>query len=85
MKEIGIRELKARASEVVRRVAEQGECYTITRRGRPVGILAARDHVAPAARVPDGRAWDRLLATADRISARGGTSSAVRELARTRR
>ena len=85
MKDIGIRELKARASEVVRRVAEDGECYTITRRGRAVGVLAAPGFVAPEARSPDARAWERLMALADRIGAFRGKGSAVRELARMRR
>ena len=85
MKDIGIRELKARASEIVRRVAETGECYTITRRGREAGILAAPGFVAPDGRAADTRAWERLLALADRIGAVRGRGSAVRELARMRR
>lgn len=47
MKEIGIRELKAKASELVRHVAEDHAVYTITRRGRPVGVLVPSDYVAP--------------------------------------
>lgn len=41
MKRVGIRELRQRASEIVRRVAEEGETYEITDRGRPAGLLIA--------------------------------------------
>lgn len=41
MKRVGIRELRQRASEIVRQVAEQGETYEITDRGRPAGLLIA--------------------------------------------
>lgn len=36
---IGIRELKARASEIVRDMRENKTSYTITYRGKPVGVL----------------------------------------------
>ena len=39
MPEIGVRELKIRASEVVRDVREKQARYIITHRGRPVGLL----------------------------------------------
>ncbi len=39
MPEIGVRELKARASEIVRAVRERRARYLITYRGKPVGIL----------------------------------------------
>ena len=39
MAEIGVRELKAKASEIVRHVWRKRERYTITFRGRPVGQL----------------------------------------------
>jgi prevent-host-death family protein len=37
--EIGVRELKARASEIVRKVRDERVRYVITRRGQPVGLL----------------------------------------------
>jgi prevent-host-death family protein len=37
--EIGVRELKIRASEIVREVRERRARYVITHRGRPVGLL----------------------------------------------
>jgi prevent-host-death family protein len=39
---IGIRELKARASEVIAR-SERGERFLVTKRGRPVSILLPVD------------------------------------------
>lgn len=41
MKRVGIRELRQGASEIVRQVAEEGETYEITVRGRPAGLLIA--------------------------------------------
>jgi len=43
MEEIGIRELKARASEVVRAVKERRARYIITQRGRPAAVLVPLD------------------------------------------
>jgi prevent-host-death family protein len=47
MASVGVRELRQRASELLRRV-EQGESIEITDRGRPVAVLAPlpRDQVA---------------------------------------
>lgn len=39
MPDIGIRELKARASEVVREVRESRARYVVTHRGRPVALI----------------------------------------------
>ena len=40
MERIGIRELRQRASEIIRRVAA-GETFVVTDRGRPAAILSA--------------------------------------------
>jgi prevent-host-death family protein len=86
MKDIGIRELKARASELVRKVAEQNATYLITRRGRAVGVLAPADFLAPGKRGAGQEAWERLFALADGWNARNDQQkSAVRELAAMRR
>jgi len=48
---IGIRELKARATEIVRRVRDERAEYVITNRGEPVALivpLAESDSVDPA-------------------------------------
>ena len=86
MKDIGIRTLKAQASEVVRHVAEDHATYTITRHGRPVGILGPADFPEPAERAVSEKAWEGLLGIADRIARQGRRRrSAVRELERMRR
>ena len=85
MKEIGVRDLKIRASEIVREVAEGHATYTITRRGRAVGILAPPDYLAPATDGANDEAWARLLALADRMArSRGRRRSAVQELSAAR-
>ena len=85
MNEIGIRELKARASELVRRVAEDSAVYTITRRGRPVGVLASADVAAGKQGIVGRKAWTRLLAIADRIAQQPASrKSALEELCRMR-
>jgi prevent-host-death family protein len=59
MTSTGIRELRQRASELLRRV-EAGETIEITDRGRPVAVLAP---------LPDQRPIDRLRATGDLVPA----------------
>lgn len=61
MASIGVRELRQRASELLRRV-ERGETIEVTDRGRRVAILA------PA---PEGSALDRLRALGDVEPAKG--------------
>lgn len=56
----GIRELRQRASELLRRV-EAGETIEITDRGRPVAVLAP---------LPNERPIERLRATGDLEPAR---------------
>lgn len=64
MASTGIRELRQRASELLRRV-EAGETIEITDRGRPVAILAP---------LPDRRPIERLRATGDLEPARAELS-----------
>jgi prevent-host-death family protein len=58
MEEIGIRELKARASEVVRAVKERRARYVITQRGRPVAVLMPLD--ALPLRLDTDEVWAQL-------------------------
>lgn len=60
MASVGIRELRQRASELLRRV-EAGETIEVTDRGRPVAVLSP---------VPNERPLDRLRATGDVIPSR---------------
>lgn len=85
MKYIGIRELKARASGLVREVAEQGVVYHITRHGKPAGLLAPPVYDPPPAAGSD-QAWQVLDQLAEQIRSRvRGRRSALRELHRMRR
>ncbi len=58
---VGVRELRQRASELLRRV-EAGETIEVTDRGRPVALLAP---------LPDGEPLDRLRAAGEAIPAAG--------------
>ena len=55
MTSVGVRELRQRASELLRLV-EQGETVEITDRGRPVALLGP---------IPPGSTLDRLRAAGD--------------------
>lgn len=57
--EIGIRELKSRASEVVRAVKEKRARYVITQRGKPAAIIVPID-AAPPEKSAD-EVWERLI------------------------
>ena len=59
MEEIGIRELKARASDVVRAVKEQRTHYVVTQRGKPVAAIIPMDAILPEKKNDDS--WDRLM------------------------
>jgi prevent-host-death family protein len=59
MASVGIRELRQRASELLRRV-EAGETIEITDRGRPVAVISP---------LPEGGPIEQLLATGDLILA----------------
>ena len=50
MATVGVRELRQRASELLRRV-EAGETIEVTDRGRPVAILAPLPDVSPLAQL----------------------------------
>ena len=63
--EIGIRELKSRASEVVRAVKEERARYIITQRGRPAALIIPLD-AAPPEKEADA-VWERLLELGEEI------------------
>jgi prevent-host-death family protein len=62
MTRVGIRELRQRASELLRRV-EAGETIEVTDRGRPVAVLAP---------LPESEPLERLRASGDVIPATAG-------------
>jgi prevent-host-death family protein len=55
MTSVGVRELRQRASELLRRI-EQGETIQVTDRGRPVAILAPP---------PSGNVLEQLMAVGE--------------------
>lgn len=61
MASIGVRELRQRASELLRRV-EQGETIEVTDRGRPVAVLAPP---------PEGNTLERMRAMGEIETGRG--------------
>jgi prevent-host-death family protein len=61
MMSVGVRELRQRASELLRRVG-QGETIEITDRGRPVAVLAP---------LPEGTPLERMRAAGEVESAAG--------------
>ncbi|MEO8744924.1 MAG: type II toxin-antitoxin system prevent-host-death family antitoxin [Candidatus Dormiibacterota bacterium] len=62
MATVGVRELRQRASELLRRVAA-GETIEVTDRGRPVAVLAP---------MPEAEPLERLRAAGEVIAAAGG-------------
>jgi prevent-host-death family protein len=68
MAEIGVRELKARASEIVHEVKEHRARYTITRRGRPVALLIPVEDAEVAPPVQGHEAWEEFLRLGEEIS-----------------
>jgi prevent-host-death family protein len=71
MPDVGVRELKARASEIIRDVRERRARYVITYRGRPVGLLVPLDEPRagslPPVGEPDTAAWDELTRLGEEI------------------
>ena len=87
--EIGVRELKVRASEVVRAVHERRVRYVVTRRGRPAAMLVPLEPPSPGqapGTAQDPAAWDELTRLGARL-ARGWRSrrSSTKLLAAMRR
>ena len=71
MPEVGIRELKAHASEIIRRVRERRARYVVTYHGRPVGLLVPLDEAGPAAPLlgeeAGAQAWEELARLGEEI------------------
>jgi prevent-host-death family protein len=69
MAQVGVRELKARASEIIRAVRDRRARYIITYRGRPVGLLLpleeAGEMEGAVGAGPD--AWEELTRLGEEI------------------
>ena len=65
MPNVGVREPKTRASEIVRNVRERRARYTITYRGQPVGVLIPLEQTTTETSIVSSRsaesAWDELI------------------------
>jgi len=82
--EIGIRELKSRASEVVRAVKEERARYVITQRGKPAALIIPLD-AAPPEKSAD-EVWERLMKIREELGkGRQSEKSAVEILSEMRR
>ncbi len=68
MPEIGIRELKSRASEIVRAVREERAEYVITHRGKPVAMIVPFDEARVESVPSPDEYMDRLLEIGREIS-----------------
>jgi prevent-host-death family protein len=71
MPEIGVRELKIRASENLRNVRERRARYVLTYRGRPVGVLLPLEEASPPKALGGGdqgtAVWDELSELGEEI------------------
>lgn len=66
LEEIGIRELKARTSEVVRSVKERRARYVITQRGVPVAVIIPIEALQPEKSADE--VWERLMQIGEELS-----------------
>jgi prevent-host-death family protein len=67
MAEIGVRELKARASEIVKSVREEGARYLVTYRGKAVGVLMPLENVGAETSPQEMMAWKQLVELGEKI------------------
>jgi len=73
MPDVGVRELKTRASEIVRQVRENRARYIITYRGEPVGLLMPLDEASPSTlpsgsgEAPSETPWETLTRLGEEI------------------
>lgn len=70
MRDIGIRELKTRASAIMRNVWKRRARYVITYHGRPIGLLLPLEAASAAAEAetPPGAVWEELTRLGAEIS-----------------
>jgi len=84
MGEVGIRELKQRANEILRRVRVEQETFTVTYRGRVVAkLVPAEDILAERARA--GTVWTQMDKLADEIGAQWPATASVIEAVKEQR
>lgn len=77
MAAVGVRELKAKASEIVDRVSK-GETFLITKRGRPVSVMLPFDEALEDLILAEAPRFVRLREQGRRELAAGRTISLAR-------
>lgn len=78
MPSIGVRELKAKVSEILRAVRERKARYIVTYHGRSVAALIPLDEVEAVE--PDEEAWQELIDLGERIGDSWTTVASSAEL-----
>lgn len=68
MPQIGVRELKTHASEILRNVRRRKTRYVITYRGRPVGILTPVQELETSVPSSAKENWDELTRLGQKIA-----------------
>lgn len=80
MTEIGVRELKTRASEIIRAMREERARYVVTYRGHPVGTLAPLDEPVAISSGEMAEVWADLLCLGEAIGANWDAPQSSTEL-----
>lgn len=84
MAETGVRELKARASAIIREVRERRARYVVTYRGRAVAVLAPLEESSTGFPLEgaeaSANAWEELARLAEEIGRRRRRGPSVVEL-----
>ena len=68
MRAIGVKELKIHASEIMRKVREERISYTITYRGKPVGVLLPLEENGDVAQEKEQDPWSKLEKIREKMS-----------------
>lgn len=68
MRTVGVSELKTRTSEIIRNVRENRISYTITFRGKPVGVLLPLEKNEEVAPREDQDPWSVLEGLRDKMA-----------------
>jgi prevent-host-death family protein len=83
MPEVGLRELKAHASQILRDVRERRGRYVVTHRGRPIALLVPVAEIPSPAEPPDDPGedgWDEFFRLADEIGRKWQGPPTVQEV-----
>jgi prevent-host-death family protein len=79
MADIGVRELKIHASEIVRKVKEKRMRYIVTHRGHPVAAIIPVEEVQSGAG-DESSAWDELVSLGQKIGQNWQSSQSSSEI-----